>query len=446
MEGRSIARRFVVGLVCLVGSVAADRAARGGPKQQTDTELAREATDSFGNGAAVNRRFLLAALSSSNRFQRKLALEEIDRYPGFIDRDVVLALVPLLEETTPLPPVECVHAIDGAGDTNDGENPGMALAFASCLRRPQTSNGSLAAALLKGRSAFPLVIGHVVRRPQSAEPMIASLGTAGLGPASEVASSLAAAKQPEVQAALLRFLIAEACEPPPAAVPFASAIKLVGSPDTRVNQLAALAILRLADCRPDVGALSDPRRRAASQLEIDLRNLGDRGVVDRTALLGRTARAFVPALLARFERASGDVRESTAILAIISSLGDDGRAAAPALVRVLRDGKRSALWARTLAALAAVGAPSGDAKPAILDALRASDMMLLVPAVQALAQVGARLNQNEFSPLVERYRARCGFGGVNSSVRPIECTALSKAMVKVASAGGQTFQSVESRY
>ena len=267
------------------------------------------------------------------------------------------------------------------------------------------------------------------------------LGEAGLGPVSQVASSLNGAKQPDVQAALLRLVIAASCEPAPATLPATSVTTLAVATDARVSRLASLAVLRLADCRPDLAELNAPRKAAAVSFEARLRDLADRDVVDHAALLGRTARAFVPSLLARFGRVLEDQTQSRAILAIISALGVDARSAVPILVGVLRDEKRSGyLWKPALTALGAIGPPAATAKPAILGALRASDIALLAPAVEALARTGARLDRSEFVPLAARYHERCDFGVSRPVVRPIEsCPALSKGLSRLAAEGGHPF-------
>ena len=120
--------------------------------------------------------------------------------------------------------------------------------------------------------------------------------------------------------------------------------------------------------------------------------------------------------------------------------------AVPALVGVLRDEKRSSyLWKPALDTLGAIGAPAVAAKPAILDALRAGDMALLAAVVQALTQIGARLNKNELSALVERYRNRCDVSLPGAPVNET-CFAMSNALSRLAGAGGYAFKPVESRF
>ena len=176
----------------------------------------------------------------------------------------------------------------------------------------------------------PLVVAHVARRPQSAEAVIASLGMAGLGPASQVSTNLGVTKQPAHPGGASRLVIASPCERPRRCRPLHPSPRSRGPrcPRQSVRDPRSSTTRRLPT-RPR----PTERTSKASGVVIGSqtwRCRRSRRRLLQTALLGRAARAFLPTLLARFASVMGDYRESRAILALIRGLGADGAGCARA--------------------------------------------------------------------------------------------------------------------
>src|SRR6185312_11943807 len=106
-----------------------------------------------------------------------------------------------LEETEKLYSAGCASVIERLDRSYGGQ--GEELEYAHCNVQGGTTNGVLAARLLAGHAAFPLVVARVAERPRSVEAVVEALGPSAMGPASDVAGPLGAARDPEVQLALL---------------------------------------------------------------------------------------------------------------------------------------------------------------------------------------------------------------------------------------------------
>ncbi len=452
MTGRSLlATRRWLTLLTISCALAMDRQGRADrpsgteSREPTTAELAERATDAFATGDTSYRSFLVSGLASPNPYMRKLALERLLELPALVDPQIVTALVPRLEETIVLAPVWCVGVAPLAVPRDDTDEPqGVALTLAECARLPRVSNGSLAAKILQGKHAFAPIIQHVARRPRSTDAVLASLGAAGIGPASQVIAALSSTTAPDAQRALLRLTIAGSCDDrawPEAAKRVAV---LNESPNVAVNGMASLAILRLVDCRPSDPQLGELRKRAARSLEARLRDLRDEEVVAQTAWLGAAARGFVESLLARFGRLPENRKERAAIVGIFADVGPGARSATPALIGVLQDRRQRELWIPALAALGAIGPSAAEAKGVILVVLRASSSLLLHPVARTLQQIDAKLTQEEFSLLSGPYRAECDSSlrmptvGVNEG-----CSELSIRLARLAKRGSLPFQPLD---
>jgi hypothetical protein len=103
----------MLGMGLVLAAVGATPGAFAGEPPRTGGEspspaagaLYDQAVRSFARKDGAYRRALVGSLRSPNRLERKLALERLEKLPELVDASVVDALVPILEETTPLGPV-----------------------------------------------------------------------------------------------------------------------------------------------------------------------------------------------------------------------------------------------------------------------------------------------------------------------------------------------------
>ena len=157
------------------------------------------------------------------------------------------------------------------------------------------------------------------------------------------------------------------------------------------------------------------------------------------------AREFVESLLARFGWMPENRKERAAIVGIFADVGAGTPSATPALIGVIQDRRQRALWTPALAALGAIGPSAAGAKAAILVVLRSSSSLLLHPVARTLAQIDAKLSQEEFSLLSGPYRAECDASrrmptvGVNEG-----CLELSELLTRLAKRGSLSFRPPDS--
>ena len=318
------------------------------------------------------------------------------------------------------------------------EREARAGAIAECAGETLVSNGSLAGRLLVGHPAFPSVVAFVERKPRAAPAIVASLGVAGVGPASQVLPTLASAKRPDVQEALLRLIVAGPCDanrPAGAAHPVAA---LAGSRSAAVDRMASLATLRLAACPPRDNELEALRPRATSSLELRLRDLDDHAIVEQIGWLGKSADAFVTPLLGRFPQAP---KEKTAIIKVFAGVGsrrafghtDAHRRPPGAPVLPLDPGARGPGGHRRGGGPGEVRDPLGPAG-FVPPAAR--------PCMMSLARIDAKLDRRRVFPPGQSYEKECDF---NSDGRLLldrgdaSCPELSQALFHLAKLGGIRF-------
>jgi hypothetical protein len=432
-----------VALVALGGAaaMAAEKTGAAAPADSTGPAglgLAVQATRAFAKHR-TDSPFVVSALASPNQYLRKLALEHLLDARGVVDSAVITAVIPLLAETTLLPPVWCAEMYDrqraGIKDAEeDSEGPAPTI---DCRRSSFVSNGSLAARLLVGRQAFPSVIAFVQRKPQAADAVVLSLGTAALQPASQVLPALATGNRPDVQAALLRFIVVAPCDATGSSRIAHSVSRFAGSPNATVRQMASLAVLHLAACGPHDDDLAGLRKHAASALEARLRDLDDHEAVPQVGWLGTAADVLIDALLARFARLPSDQEGRGAILRVFARVGPAASPAIPVLITVLEDRKQAPLWSSAREAVGSIGPQAARAKSAILWELRESSFELLPPAVTTLARIDAKLDPAEFAALVRAYRKDCEIGGgLPTESGSDACPEVSKSLARLATLGG----------
>ena len=418
-------------------------AAPGVPQGPVAIGPAAQATRAFA-AHDKTRSFLISMLGNPNEYLRKLALEHLLEARGKVASPVITAVVPRLVETTPLPSAWCAEMYERqqAGikeEDDDTEGPSFAR---DCGPSYRVSNGSLAARILVVRSTFPAVIAFVQRQPKAAEAVVASLGPAGLGPASQVLPALAASKQPDVQAALLRLIIATPCETAQAARTTKSVSAFAGSSSAAVSRMASLAVLHLIACGPHDAEVEGTRKQAASALETALQNLDDHEIVPQIGWLGPAGDALMDPLLARFARLPVAQTGRGAILRVFAHIGPGASSATPVLIGVLQDPKQVPLWTSARDAVGSIGPAAAAAKSAMMCELRESSFVLLEPVVTTLARIDAKLDSAEFVSLVQAYRKECeGGGGMPTESGNDLCPEVSKSLIRLAKLAGQAFRS-----
>jgi hypothetical protein len=390
------------------------------------------------------RRALIAALDADDPYGRKEALQAIAAQPALVDdAQMIAALVRRLEEATPLQDSGCASMIARLDREYGGQ--GEELEYARCRMQGGTSNGRLAAKLLGGRRVFGVVAARVAERPESVEAVLAALGPSQIGPLSELAPVLAAARTAERQQALLRLAIATECDggtsPDPGLM--APVVALLGNPAARVSRLAGLAVLRFTGCGPVPGALAPDQQRAAAAVDARLGDAGDQELARDLQALGPGAAPFMPGLLARFDRAIADRKQRAALVGVFRRIGAGARAATSRLAAVLRDDKQLYLRKETLAALAAMGPAAAEAKPALVGLLARDRDYYALEVIETLAAIDARLTRAEFDPLNAEYRTDCRRAGaiyMFNLGRDEDCYRRAAALERLAKRGGHQFR------
>jgi len=348
----------------------------------------KEADARIDAARAAYRRALVPLLRSPDPFRRRLALERLRAGYNWalFDRDMQQALLPILEETELLPSETCVR------------EP------ARCGEEPPVSNGMLAARLRRADVEPELFNAYVVAHPAAVEALLA----AGVAQ-SDVGRTLAAAKAPAIQAALLRLALATssayASAPPAVAA-------LMDSPDVLVRHLAALVIVRFTGGRnaSSSSQFDAIRKRALAAVAPRFDDLADADILADCARLGEAAEAFIPQLLARLERRPRDDRERRQVLQVFAGMNEYAKLkpqAIAALYRLLLDPAERALHPLVLSGLLALWPHSAaEAKPALL-ALIKSEPESFTKALALLHGWGARVTRDELAGLATVYRRGC---------------------------------------
>jgi hypothetical protein len=102
---------WILGLTAILVGAAAAHGAEG-RKQARDVELNQKARRRMDAADATFRKSLITSLQSQNVFEQRMALERLGKLPDLINDEVIGALVPLLEDTKPLPSEWCLGALD----------------------------------------------------------------------------------------------------------------------------------------------------------------------------------------------------------------------------------------------------------------------------------------------------------------------------------------------
>jgi hypothetical protein len=426
---------MVARTLLLLGLALAVRPNLSPPRNDGAVELYRKAHASLRPALDAYGRALRASLESDNPYERRVALERLAANREIVGPDWLPALVRRLDENQPLFDEECARIVARLDKSYGGQ--GEELEYAHCNVKGGTSNGALAARLLPGGEWAAEVVRHVMAAPGTAEAVLASLGTMSGGPGMEAARALAAAKNPAVEAALLRLVIAGNCvhQGPEILAPIAQRFA-AASP--AVRNLAPPAYLRLSDCVAEDERYAEPRSRAVAALASRVADAKDMGILDELALVGPAAHPLVPGLLARMKSAP---RQLGPVLAVLGAIGRPARAASSTLVALLRDQGHEAWRGPILQAMARIGAAPSGAKEAALAAL-ATDPDLLAEVAALLASSYARLTPQEFGLLDRPYRKQCARAGsifMFNLGRDEDCAKIASSLSQLARAAKVNF-------
>jgi hypothetical protein len=412
-------------------------------------ELHGKARESLSPALNDYSRSLVSALSSTNPYERRLAMERLAVIPAQLDIDAAAALVPRLSEGEKLHSEQCARSIESLSQRYGGQ--GQEIEYARCQYQGGTSNGTLAGKLVRGLlyqpAIAPQILGMIAafvrEHPVSVETVLASLDDAADAVGSAAVAELPKAGDTAGRVALLRLAIAGHCGSVSIPASLEPVIASMRSKERRVRDYAALALLRLGVCNnTKVDDALEPHRQAAvSLVEARLNDAKDTATVTEVAWLGAAATVFVPALLRRLDLTPQQSRD---IIVAIGAAGIGAAPAVPKLTEILRNRKASHFHETALVALGRIGALAAPAKGTIVD-LVTRETHLSTEGLQALANMFARLGPDEFSRLNKLYQEQCKNAGsvpFFSFSRDDRCRKQMTAMSSIAERSGTTFREV----